>query len=97
MSFDGSPADLAFITDLDHLNFRELAPGAPLARVRAGCHTPVAVPDGNGANRWREFLALRDGWLVLDRPLMPSMLTRDARVVRQDCLGYLMERLAPPH
>jgi hypothetical protein len=96
MSFDGSPADLEFVADLDHLNFRELAPGAPLARVRVGCHTPVAVPDGNGGNRWREYLALRDGWLVLDRALMPSMLTRDARVVRQDCLCYLMERLALP-
>lgn len=96
ISFDGSPADLEFIADLDHLNFRELAPGAPLARVRVGCPAPVEVPDGNGGNRWREFLALRDGWLVLARALMPSMLTRDARVVRQDCLCYLMERLAPP-
>jgi succinylglutamate desuccinylase len=96
MSFDGSPADLEFIADLDHLNFRELAPGAPLARVGTGCQTPVAVPDGDNGNRWREFLALRDGWLVLDRALMPSMLTCDARVVRQDCLCYLMERLAPP-
>jgi succinylglutamate desuccinylase len=96
MSFDGLPADLEFVADLDHLNFRELAPGAALARVRIGCHTPVAVPDGNGGNRWREFLAVRDGWLVLDRALMPSMLTCDARVVRQDCLCYLMERLALP-
>ena len=23
---------------------------------------------------------------------MPSMLTRDETVIRQDCLGYLMER-----
>ncbi|MCP9438266.1 MAG: M14 family metallopeptidase [Nitrospira sp.] len=97
ISFDGSPADLEFVADLDHLNFRELAPGTPLARVRLGCPTPVAVPDGTGGNRWREFLAVRDGWLVFARALMPSMLTRDARVVRQDCLGYLMERLAPPH
>ena len=25
-------------------------------------------------------------------PVMPSMLTRDHRVIRQDCLCYLMER-----
>jgi hypothetical protein len=24
---------------------------------------------------------------------MPSMLTRDLRVIRQDCLGYFMEQL----
>ena len=27
-------------------------------------------------------------------PVMPPMLTRDARAVRQDCLCYLMERVA---
>jgi len=26
---------------------------------------------------------------------MPAMLTRDARIVRQDCLCYLMERIHP--
>ncbi len=26
-------------------------------------------------------------------PLMPSMLTLDSQVIRQDCLCYLMERL----
>jgi hypothetical protein len=28
-------------------------------------------------------------------PFMPSMFTLDERVIRQDCLGYLMERLLP--
>jgi hypothetical protein len=26
---------------------------------------------------------------------MPSMLTLDEKIIRQDCLGYLMERLLP--
>jgi len=28
--------------------------------------------------------------------LMPAMLTRDKRVIRQDCLCYLMERISLP-
>jgi hypothetical protein len=28
--------------------------------------------------------------------VMPAMLTRDERVIRQDCLCYLMERLPYP-
>jgi len=28
--------------------------------------------------------------------LMPSMFTLDERVIRQDCLGYLMERYPLP-
>jgi hypothetical protein len=33
-----------------------------------------------------------DGKIRLRVPVMPSMLTLDERVVRQDCLCYLMER-----
>jgi hypothetical protein len=40
----------------------------------------------------REYFALDEGRLVLRRPAMPSMLTLDERIIRQDCLGYLMER-----
>lgn len=96
LSFDGTAADLQFVPDIDHLNFRELVAGAVLARVRAGGVPPLHVPDGRGGNRWQDYFAVRDGTLRLERALMPSMLTRDERVVRQDCLCYLMERLPLP-
>jgi succinylglutamate desuccinylase len=95
-SFDGSPADVMFDADIDHLNFRELAAGTRLASVSAGCATPVDVPRAAGGNRWQEFFSVRDGALRLQRAFMPSMLTLDRRVIRQDCLCYLMERLALP-
>lgn len=93
-SFDGSPADVMFDPDIDRLNFRELAAGARLAAVAAGCTTPLYVPDARGDNRWSGLFAVRDGVLRLRRTLMPSMLTLDAHIIRQDCLCYLMERLA---
>ena len=34
--------------------------------------------------------------ITLRRRLMPAMLTRDERVIRQDCLCYLMERIRTP-
>ena len=95
-SFDGSPADVMFDPDIDHLNFRELAAGTRLATVTASCATPLNVPRPGGGNRWHELFSLRDGVLRLQRALMPSMLTLDSRVVRQDCLCYLMERLPLP-
>jgi hypothetical protein len=36
------------------------------------------------------------GEIALRQRLMPAMLTRDERVIRQDCLCYLMERLKTP-
>jgi hypothetical protein len=56
----------------------------------------LLVPTGSDGNRWQEFFSVTDRRLVLRRGLMPSMLTTDARAVRQDCLCYLMERLPLP-
>jgi len=95
-SFGQSPATVQFEPDLDHLNFRELEAGTRFARVLPNCATPLHIPDAGGDNRWQEFFALADGNLVLRRPLMPSMLTLDQRIIRQDCLCYLMERLPLP-
>jgi succinylglutamate desuccinylase len=40
-----------------------------------------------------QFFDLSHGNLQIIRPTMPSMLTLDERVIKQDCLCYLMERL----
>jgi hypothetical protein len=95
-SFDHSPADVRFAPDIDRLNFRELQAGTPIAQVAPACQAPLYVPDGDDHNRWRDFFAREGEALSLCRPLMPSMLTLDQRVVRQDCLCYLMERLPVP-
>lgn len=94
MSFDGTQADVAFEPDLDHFNFRELAPGTALARVDAPGR--VRAADETGRDVTAELLGVADGRLTLARALMPAMLTRDSRVIRQDCLCYLMERLRVP-
>ena len=96
LSFDGSPADLVFREDLDHLNFSELARGTALAQVRQRGDAPLWVPGDDAANRWQHFFEVRGEQLVLRAALMPAMLTRSVTAVRQDCLCYLMERLAPP-
>ena len=95
LSFDAAPADLMFRSDLDHLNFSELAGGTVLARVQTANPAPLAVTAGDGSNRWRDFFEIRDGNLLLRTRMMPAMLTRSVAAVRQDCLCYLMERLEP--
>ena len=86
-------ATLDFLPDIDHLNFRELAAGTELAQVNA--EQPgqlLEARDERGRNVWSEYFAIEDGRLRLKRPVMPSMFTLDERIVRQDCLCYLMER-----
>lgn len=90
--FADEAADLSLSDDLEGLNFRELPRGTVLGRVRQGLGTGLSVFDERGADVSDRFLEVEQGELRLRLPVMPSMITRDCRVIRQDCFCYLMER-----
>ena len=91
--FGDAPGDIRFLADLDHYNFRELPEGTTLAWVDPALPAqPLEAWDETGRNVSARYFRLENGQLRLRRSLMPSMFTLDARIVRQDCLGYLMER-----
>ena len=94
--FGPGDTDICFVEDLDHLNFRELPAGTVLAQLSGVEAMPLEALDESGRDVAPRFFRLRDGALETARPLMPSMFTLDARVIRQDCLGYLMERYPLP-
>ena len=48
--------------------------------------------DERGEDVARHYFHVKDGELRLKVPGMPSMLTLNEAVIRQDCLCYLMER-----
>lgn len=95
-SFAGDPADLRLVPDLDHMNFRELAPRTFWGHVRVGSPHPLEVTDASGAGAFERFFTISNAELRVARTVMPAMLTLDERAIRQDCLCYLMERLVLP-
>ena len=92
ISFDGSEADVRFIQGIESLNFEEIPPGTTLARIRDGVTDPIVVMNEDGETITSEIFRVKDGCLVNNKALMPSMLTLDEKVIRQDCLCYVMER-----
>ncbi len=88
---DGDYA-ICFAPDIDRLNFRELPPGTELGEVCNGPGIPLDVRDEEGRDVAEHFFRVENGRLETRVPVMPSMLTRNATVIRQDCLCYLMER-----
>lgn len=94
--FGEKPVDVCFVNELDHLNFRELPPGTPLARLNGVTGLPLEAMDEQGREVAERFFTVEDDLLRTRRPMMPAMLTLDERVIRQDCLGYLMERYPLP-
>ena len=90
--FEPQGGELAFSPDLDHLNFRELPGGTLLAQLHSET-ARLEAWDESGADVSTRFFVSDNGSLKTRLPVMPSMLTLNAEVIRQDCLCYLMERL----
>jgi succinylglutamate desuccinylase len=88
--------ELEFAADLDHRNFRELQSGTQLGRIHGDRDICLHALDDAGEDMGRRVFDCSGGQIRLRRPLMPAMLTLDTRVIRQDCLCYLMERMALP-
>ncbi len=93
-SFGESHADICLRDDLDHLNFTEVPASTPLGRIRPGTVARLDVVDEWGADMADAYLVEIDGEIRTKKAIIPSLFTLDERIVRQDCLGYFMERLA---
>ena len=94
-SFSEEAVDLRLFGNLDHLNFRELPAGTQLGWLRGDAETSLDVRDDNDQQVFEHYFRIDDGVLRTARAFMPSMFTLDEHIIRQDCLGYLMERLLP--
>ncbi len=91
--FEPEERELLFTSDLDHLNFRELPGGTLLAQLNSET-ARLEAWDEAGEDVAERFFVNDNGSLKTRLPVMPSMLTLNEEVIRQDCLCYLMERMS---
>ncbi len=89
--FDNDDMPLNMPADIEYMNFRELPAGTFFGNVKADS-MPLEVIGENGDILTDRYFQLDSGQLRLKQSVMPSMLTTDREVIRQDCLCYLMER-----
>ena len=91
--FGRLPTDIAFRENLDALNFQELPGGISLGELNSGPAQPLVATDIDGFNVTDQYFRFDRGQIETIREIMPSMLTLDRRVITQDCLCYLMDRV----
>ncbi len=84
---------LSLPNDLDGLNFVEQEAGTVFGSVKSGLGYGIQVHDEAGQDVTAQFFEVVDGMLENRQRVMPSMLTMEPDIIRQDCLCYLMERI----
>jgi len=92
-SFEDADADLLLDKELERMNFTEIPAGTQLANIFDMTTLPVTAKDETGKIVTDNFFSIIDDTLQINKTTMPSMLTLDEKVIKQDCLCYLMERL----
>ena len=91
--FGRVPVELALREDLDKFNFRELPAGTSFGNINNGMRQPLIATDTEGKDVTDRYFSFDRGQVETAREIMPSMLTLDRRVIQQDCLCYLMDRI----
>ena len=93
-SFEQDNADLLLSNDIERLNFTEISAGTIFGLVK-NSHMPLIAINELGKDVTDHLFKIENNNLQAKRKTMPSMLTLDEHVIKQDCLCYLMERLTP--
>ncbi len=91
--FGRVPAELVLREDLDQFNFCELPAGTSFGDLNNLTRKPLIAVDPEGMDVTDKYFFFGRGVVETTREVMPSMLTLDRRVIRQDCLCYLMDRI----
>ena len=96
LSFSFQPGDdLEFANDLDMYNFREMPAQTRIALAHSK-QARLYAENEAGDDVSADYFLVENGQIVLRKPVMLSMLTLDARIIAQDCLCYLMEKMPVP-
>ena len=89
-------ATINLLPEIEMYNFKELHPGTAFAIVEPESSAFLLAYGDDEREVDREYFEYKDNQIVLRKSVMPSMLTVNTTVIRQDCLCYLMEKISIP-
>lgn len=91
-SFEDSTQDIYFNPELEKYNFREIDDNTLFAVTHPDKNVVLQVTDESGNLVPENYFRFDNNEIRTKIPFMPSMITSNEKVIRQDCLCYLMER-----
>lgn len=84
-----SEADISLIPDIDEHNFEFVEKQTHFGFIKNQNLLRVIADDGSDITS--DFFEMTDGKITSKRLFVPSMFTKDVYVMKEDCLGYVME------
>lgn len=90
---DHNTADISLVSNIDMKNFMKIP-----AETHVGYAKDLQrlwVEGNDGSDITDAFFKLVNGELLTKRLFIPSMFTKDVYVMKEDCLGYIMEEINP--
>lgn len=80
------------LTDqLDQFNFKEIPSGTVLGRVSEPDR--IKLIDNSGINVFNQYFSIVENNWIVKNSFIPSMFTKEDRIAKSDCLGYVMQRI----
>ena len=90
-----SNSHLSFLPELEKYNFQLIKTGTVLAKLQKAlneaCH--LKVVDNADRDVTEKYFYQKQNNLIVANDFTPAMLTKDIRVAKDDCLGYILENL----
>jgi hypothetical protein len=86
-----SEADLSFVSNLDSRNFEIVHKNSHMGYAKD--LKLIWIVNNDGKDITDQFLKVENGELITTRVFIPSMFTKDVYVMKEDCLGYIMEHM----
>ena len=86
-----SENDISFISNIDSMNFELLKRGDHLGFCKNALN--IQAYNNRGDEISNDIFDFTDGKITANRIFIPSMFTKDVYVMKEDCLGYIMEKM----
>lgn len=90
--FGESDTTLNLPVDFEKMNFGRIEVGQKFADYQ-GEVSPFHVYDEKGRDLFDQFFMVKDNCIYSKKETIPSMFTKNKQVIRQDCLGYIMQEV----
>ncbi|MGH1469190.1 MAG: succinylglutamate desuccinylase [Bdellovibrionales bacterium] len=84
---------LTFPESFEQLNFNSLPKGFFFAAYYNSEKKPFEVFDEENNKTFENYFKIEDNSIFTKKEFYASMFTKDLKVIKQDCLGYIMEKL----